>query len=157
MLNLAVSSCLLGFKVRYDSKIKKCDDPLFDKISKNFNIFPICPEVDGGLPTPRPPSEIVSRDPLKIVNKIGEDVTSYFINGAKIALDICIENNIKVAILKSKSPSCSNNFVYDGTFSANLVEGKGVTVELLERHGIKVFNETELREFLDYVNERFNA
>lgn len=149
MKKLLISSCLLGENVRYDGKIKKCMDPLFYEIIKSSQVFPICPEVDGGLPTPRAPSEIVSLNPLKIVNNKGEDVTFFFENGAKKALQICKKNKIKVAILKSKSPSCSNSLIYDGTFSGNLIKGEGITAKLLRENNIKVFNENELEALLE--------
>ncbi len=153
MKKLLISSCLLGENVRYDGKIKRCMDPLFYEIIKNSQIFTVCPEVDGGLPTPRDPSEIVSLNPLKIVNSKGKDVTSFFEKGAKKALKVCKKHKIKVALLKSKSPSCSNNFIYDGTFSKKLIKGEGVTAKLLRENGIKVFNENELIDLLEYLKK----
>ena len=145
MNKLLISSCLLGQYVRYDGKIKRCNNPLFDKIIKNCLIYPVCPEVDGGLSVPRPPSEIITGSSnIKILNKYGDDVTSFFLKGAKKALDTALENDIKVALLKSKSPSCSNNYVYDGTFSKKLVIGEGISVSLLKKYGITVFNESQL-------------
>ena len=81
------------------------------------------------------------------------DVTINFLLGAKKALDICLENNIKVALFKSKSPSCGNTAIYDGTFSENLVEGKGLSARLLEENGIKVFNEHELEELKKFIKK----
>ena len=80
------------------------------------------------------------------------DVTSFFGEGAKKALKLAKKHGIKVAILKSKSPSCSNKMVYDGSFSGTLKEGKGVTVKLLESHGVKVFDENEIDEALAYLS-----
>jgi len=153
MVKLLISSCLLGNPVRYDALSKKCNNPFFEKILKFCELYPVCPEVDGGLPIPRPPSEIVffQDDKFKLINKNGEDVTSFFEKGAKNALEIALKNGIKVALLKSKSPSCGNDFVYDGTFSSTLIKGKGVTAYLLEKYGIKVFNENELEKLWDYL------
>ncbi len=152
MKKLLVSSCLLGENVRYDGKIKKCHHPLFYKIVENFDIFSFCPEVEGGLPTPRVPCEIVRDNPLLILNKDGEDLTDFFKRGAYKALKLCKKNKIEVALLKSKSPSCSNSLIYDGTFSKILKEGKGITAKLLEENGIKVFNENELEALWEYLN-----
>jgi len=102
------------------------------------------------LPVPRPPSEIQKNG--KIINNQGLDVTSFFDEGAKKALKLAKKHDIKVAILKSKSPSCSNKMVYDGSFSGALKEGKGVTVKLLESYGVKVFDENEIDEALAYLS-----
>lgn len=115
-------------------------------------IYSFCPEVAGGLSIPRNPAEIVKSDkPFIVKTDNGTDVTINFLLGAKKALDICNDENIKVALLKSKSPSCGNNKIYDGTFSNNLIDGQGLTARLLEENGIKVFNETQLKELLKFV------
>ena len=115
-------------------------------------IYSFCPEVAGGLPIPRISAEIVKNDkPFIVKNQEGLDVTINFLLGAKKALDICKEENIKVALLKSKSPSCGNKEIYDGTFSSNLINGQGLTAKLLEENGIKVFNENELKELNKFI------
>jgi uncharacterized protein YbbK (DUF523 family) len=106
--------------------------------------------VDGGLSVPRPASELQKDG--RVVNIEGLDVTKAFKKGAKKALQLVKEHDIKVAILKSKSPSCSNKMVYDGSFSKTLVEGKGVVVKLLESHGVKVFDESEIDEASTYLS-----
>jgi uncharacterized protein YbbK (DUF523 family) len=145
-LNILISSCLLGNKVRYDGKCKSYD---IEKLKK-YNLISVCPEVDGGLPVPRAPSEIQSDG--RIVNIEDRDVSSFFEKGAKMALELAKSHDVKVAVLKSKSPSCSNKMVYDGTFSGKLKEGHGVTVKLLESYGIKVFDEHEIDKVLVYLS-----
>jgi len=113
----------------------------------------VCPEVMGGLPIPRPPAEIQTRDPLVIETNQGKDVTHEYITGAKKALQIFLDNHVEVAILKFRSPSCGNDGVYDGQFSHTLVDGQGVFAELLEENGIKVFNEKQIPEFLKYIGK----
>lgn len=139
-MNILISACLLGRACRYDGKDKnKTDLSRFE----GHNLIPICPEVDGGLPVPRPPAERVSS---YIINKEGKDVTAEYIKGAEIALRTALENDCKIAILKAKSPSCGKGRIYDGTFSKTLTDGDGVTAELLQKNGITVYteNETEL-------------
>ncbi|MBU0544784.1 MAG: DUF523 domain-containing protein, partial [Proteobacteria bacterium] len=88
-------------------------------------------------------------DGKAVVNDIkGNDVTSYFITGAEKALETATKNNIRAAILKDKSPSCGSAFIYDGTFTKILKSGRGVTTALLERHGIRVFNEKDIEDAL---------
>ncbi|MFY9083243.1 DUF523 domain-containing protein, partial [Aliarcobacter butzleri] len=98
--------------------------------------------------------EIVKNEkPFKILDNEQNDVTINFLLGAKKALDTCKNENILVALLKSKSPSCGNKEVYDGTFSNNLVQGQGLTTRLLEENGIKVFNENELKELAKFIKK----
>ena len=162
-MKILVSSCLLGEDTRYDGlnssvamnpKFKFSQKELFMDIMCENEIFSICPEVAGGLGIPRNKAEIVSQNkPFKVLDLEQNDVTINFLLGAKKALDICLENNIKVALFKSKSPSCGNTAIYDGTFSENLVEGKGLSARLLEENGIKVFNEHELEELKKFIKK----
>ena len=143
-----VSACLLGERVRYDGKVKLYNHPIFEKLIMENRVISCCPEVDGGLSIPRIPAEIKNN---RVINQIGADVTSNFTNGAKKALVLAKLHNIKVAILKSKSPSCSNNFIYDGSFSKTLKKGMGITAKLLEHEGVLVFNEDQLDELLKII------
>ena len=162
-MKILVSSCLLGEDTRYDGanssvamnpKFKFSQKELFMDIMCENEIFSVCPEVAGGLGIPRSKAELVSQNkPFKVLDFEQNDVTINFLLGAKKALDICLENNIKVALFKSKSPSCGNNTIYDGTFSENLVEGKGLSARLLEENGIKVFNEYELEELKKFIKK----
>ena len=140
---LLISSCLIGENVKYNGKNNKID---LTTLEKKYTLIPFCPEVEGGLPTPRPPSEIVSQNPLKLLNNKGKDVTKFFITGAKKCLELAKKEGIKKALLKANSPSCSNDQVYDGTFSGKLVKGLGITAQLLKENEIEVFSEEELEK-----------
>jgi len=147
---ILVSSCLLGERVRYDGQIKRSSQSLI-KLQQEGYIVMCCPEVDGGLSVPRPPAEIAcgdGRDVLMmrcdIIRRDGTSVRDAFIKGAEHALSLVEEHNIKVAILKSKSPSCSNSMIYDGTFSGTLKKGIGVTTALLRANGVSVYSEEEI-------------
>ncbi len=134
-----ISACLIGENVKYNGKNNLLSN--IEELKKRFELIPFCPEVEGGLSTPRPPSEIISQDPVKIINKCGKDVTKFFINGAQKTLETCLKFDIKKAILKSNSPSCGKDFVYDGTFSNNLINAEGVTARLLRKNNIRLFTE----------------
>ena len=148
MKNVLISACLYGEKCRYDGK----DNFLsrLDEIKKICNLIPVCPEVMGGLSTPRNPSEIVGG---KVIMNDGTDVTKEYEKGAEITLKTALENGCKVALMKAKSPSCGVGKIYDGTFSRTLVDGDGVTVRLLKENGITVFNETQIDELIEYISE----
>ena len=160
-MKILVSACLLGEDVRYDGnnssiafnpKVSFSLKELFMDILCDNEIYSFCPEVAGGLGVPRIPAEIVNNDkPFIIKNEQGADVTINFLLGAKKALDLCLEENIKVALLKANSPSCGNINVYDGTFTNNLVEGQGLTARLLKENNIEVFNEKQLNELEKFI------
>ena len=160
-MKLLISSCLLGEDVRYDggnssiamgASFSFSQKELFMDILCENEIYSFCPEVSGGLTTPRQAAELVSSNkPFKVLTKEEDDVTINFLLGAKNALDLCVNEGIKVALLKSKSPSCGNNLIYDGTFSDKLVEGKGLTARLLEENGVVVFNETQLKDLNKFI------
>lgn len=144
---LLISSCLLGEVVKYNGSHNKITNEQLNFLEKRFILYPFCPEVEGGLPTPRIPCEIISQNPLKIVNKDNQDKTKEFLNGAKKALELCNKENITIALLKANSPSCSNKKIYDGTFSSTKIDGYGVTTDILIKNGITVFNETQINKF----------
>lgn len=137
--NILVSACLLGEKCRYDGEGKPC--AALDSLKERYNFIPICPEVLGGLKTPRDPSEIRGG---KVVTKGGADNTKAFKRGAQAALEIAKKHNCKTAILKSKSPSCGRGEIYDGSFTGTLTEGNGTAAALLIKNGIRVLTENEI-------------
>ena len=141
--NILVSACLLGKSCRYDGKSKPCERVI--ALSNTYNLIPICPEVMGGLPTPRTPSEICGE---LVLMKDGRDVTENYNRGADATLKIAEVNGAKIAILKAKSPSCGKGMIYDGTFSGTLTAGDGVTVEKLTRVGITVLTENDIDKIL---------
>ena len=137
----AASACLCGHKVRYDGGDCATADVLAAEA------LPICPEVMGGLPTPRAPAEIVGGDGhdvlagrARVFDAHGVDVTKAFKQGAKLALLHLQAAHIDTVYLKSKSPSCGQGQIYDGSFSGQLREGDGVSTALFKQHGICVIS-----------------
>ncbi len=151
-LNL-VSACLLGVACRYDGQ--SCPAPELTDLATRGKVIAICPEVAGGLPTPRLPAEIegasagldgyaVLDGRTRVVRNDGLDVTAEFMQGAEAALALARQLGVRRAILKSDSPSCGAGRIHEGKFSGKLVPGDGVTTALLRRNGIEVINETDL-------------
>jgi uncharacterized protein YbbK (DUF523 family) len=137
---VAVSACLCGMPCRYNGEKL---EPVFNFLDDE--VIPICPELMGGMFTPRLPGEIVGgtgEDVLdgkaRVINSEGEDVTEFFIKGAYRTLELLKKYDVKAAYLKSRSPSCGIGHIYDGTFRSVLVQGDGVTTALLKRNGITV-------------------
>jgi uncharacterized protein YbbK (DUF523 family) len=147
---ILVSACLLGQPVRYDGGSHGPFDQL-QAWQAEGRLVPLCPEVAGGLPTPRPPAEIPGgsgRQALAgrvpVLNVHGLDVSEAFRTGAETALRLVRERHIRLAVLKARSPSCGNRQNYDGSFSGTLIDGEGVTAAALRQAGVQVFNENEL-------------
>ncbi|WP_455237618.1 DUF523 domain-containing protein [Veillonella sp.] len=134
--NLLISECLCGVCCRYDGDHNRIE--CLEELKNVYNLVPVCPEVLGGLLTPRPPAERVGN---RVLTRDGIDVTEQFKRGAALALAIAIEKNCRCALLKSKSPSCGYGELYDGTFTRTLVKGVGVTSELLLQHDIQIYTE----------------
>jgi len=138
-----VSACLLGIKCNFEGKHCLIASLIADFVKGD--LFPVCPEVFGGLSVPRVPSEIVGGDGLdviegraKVVNMAGVDVTSNFLKGAYDTLKIAQAIGAKEAFLTEKSPSCSCSIIFDGTFTTRLIQGDGVTTALLKKNSIRV-------------------
>jgi len=143
-MKILISACLLGQNVKYDGNNNSILENSFIKKLLNLNmLIPICPEVEGGLPIPRVPVEIKGK---KAIDKEGNDRTKNFFYGAKITCQLAIKNDVKIAIMKAKSPSCGRGQIYDGTFSGNLIDAHGIAVEALEKLGIEVFSEDDLKK-----------
>ncbi len=136
---LLVSACLLGVCCRYDGASKP--NPRVIGLREKFVLIPICPEVDGGLPTPRTPSERVGE---RVLMRDGKDVTDNYTAGAEAALERAKSFSCVAAVLKARSPSCGIGKIYDGSFSGTLREGDGVAAELLKKSGIDVYTEDEI-------------
>lgn len=152
MEKILVSRCLLGHRVRYDGGASGPFDQLQQWLDEG-RVVPLCPEVAGGLPTPRAAAEIpggqggrVLDGQAVVITTEGEDVSAQFLSGANQALELVRAHGIQIAVLKANSPSCGNLLTYDGTFSGVKVSGEGVTAALLKRHGVQVFSELELSE-----------
>ncbi len=132
---ILVSACLLGVNCKYDGGNNYAKE--IDEFLKDYEVIPICPEIMGGLPTPRIPSEKLKD---KVITKDGADVTEQFVKGANECLFLAEKYDVKKALLKAKSPSCGSGKIYDGTFSHTIVDGDGITTELLRKHGIEIIS-----------------
>ena len=142
---IIVSACLLGTPCRYDGKSVPLDGTIIEKLKEKYTLVTVCPEQEGGLPTPRIPAE---RQGENVVRRDGVDVTAEYRKGAEVALSLCRRFGISIALMKAKSPSCGAGRIYDGTFSGTLTDGDGVTVSLLSGNGIKIFTENDINSLL---------
>ncbi|MBE7724169.1 MAG: DUF523 domain-containing protein [Enterocloster citroniae] len=148
-MNILVSACLLGVECRYDGK--GVLDPAVKALLDRHFLIPVCPEIMGGLATPRTPAE---RANGRVMTRDGQDVASSYQKGAQQALKLALLYGCRAAILKERSPSCGNGQIYDGTFTGKLTEGEGVCAGLLKSHGIKVYGESQIERLLE-ESERY--
>lgn len=153
MEKILVSACLLGKRVRYDGGAKTLSSEILSLWQAEGRVVPVCPEVDAGLPTPRPPAEIIAGDggdvlagSAQIIDRCGENLSAAFLQGASLALQLCRRHDIKVAVLTEHSPSCGSTSIYDGSFTGTKRVGAGVTAALLRQHGVRVFSQHEIIE-----------
>ena len=140
---LLISACLLGENCKYSGGNNYI--PAIEQLKARYELIPVCPERDGGLPTPRVPSERLGD---RVVNREGEDVTEEFCRGAALALDTALGHHCTCALFKERSPSCGCGTIYDGTFSGTVTEGDGVAAELLKKHHIAVLGESRIADLL---------
>ena len=138
-----VSACLLGVCCQYDGESKPNENVI--KLREKYTLIPICPEEDGGLPTPRTPSERIGD---KVLMRDGKDVTENYRRGAEYALERARTFGCTAAVLKARSPSCGKGKIYDGSFTGTLTDGDGVAAELLMKNGITVYTEDEAEKLL---------
>ena len=144
-----VSACLAGRACRYDGSDNATD--VVSELVRSGRAVLVCPEEQGGLGTPRPPAEIVGGDgadvldgTARVVTQGGHDVTAEYLTGARAALEAARRGGARVAVLKSRSPSCGKGCIHDGSFTGATRSGDGVTAALLRANGIEVVTEEEL-------------
>lgn len=150
--DILVSACLLGQPVRYDGKSNDQKVAAYQaqmhQWQQQGRIIPICPEMLGGLPTPRPAAEIVQG---QVITHDGQNVTDEFQSGAQKTLQLAQQHNAIAALLAARSPSCGSDGIYNGEFNGTLIDGLGVTAQLLEDHNIRCFSPDNFQALLDYL------
>jgi uncharacterized protein YbbK (DUF523 family) len=147
---LVISACLLGIACNHEGR--GSPRAVVDELARHYRLVPVCPEVLGGLPTPRAAAELQGGDgadvvagagEARVVNIEGEDVTAAYRRGAEAAVAVAKAVGAERAVLKARSPSCGSSAVYDGTFSRRLVPGRGVTAAALAAAGLEVGSEED--------------
>ncbi len=141
---LLISACLCGKNTKYNGKNNLI--PQIEQLEGLYDFVLICPEVMGGLPIPRDPSEIKGD---LVLSKTGTDVTQNFILGAQKALELVKKHQVQVALLKESSPSCGVHMIYNGNFNGEKISGSGITTQVLKENGVKVYSEDEIQLLLN--------
>lgn len=145
MQNVLISACLLGVDCKYNGSNNKLDDETINSLKEKFNLIPVCPEIMGGMPTPRNPIEITDG---KVFDYDGGEFTKEFEKGSEEVLKLAKLYDTTIAILKENSPSCGSNYIYDGTFNHQKIKGKGIAALKLSKENIKLFTEENVKILL---------
>jgi len=145
---ILISACLLGKNCRYNGGHSQLTE--LEEIDVEW--IPVCPEELGGLGTPRPSAEMqenaetILNGKGKIITNKGKNVTSEFIQGAEKSLQLGLEAEVKIAVLKSKSPSCGIGKIYDGSFTKTLKTGEGIFAHLCHENDIECFSSDNINQ-----------
>ena len=138
-MKIMVSACLTGENCKYNGG-NNLNEKVVDFLA-GHEVVTVCPEQMGGLPTPRVPSEI--KDGV-VMAKDGRIVDAEFRTGAAKCLELVRREQPDLIVLQSRSPSCGVKQRYDGTFSGTLVDGAGVTAQLLMENGFRCVDVEDL-------------
>lgn len=144
--SVLISACLLGVACRYDGLSKPLPLEILNALKERYHLIPICPEVMGGLPTPRIPAEVTEK--RNVIRRDGKDITENYKKGAAEAFRLAEFFGCELAILKERSPSCGADRIYDGSFTNTLTNGDGITAALFREKEIRVIGESQIRMLL---------
>jgi uncharacterized protein YbgA (DUF1722 family)/uncharacterized protein YbbK (DUF523 family) len=106
-MKVGISSCLLGNEVRYDGQ-HKLDRFLRDELGKYVEWYPLCPEVECGLPIPRESMRLVGDDPESprlLTVRTKRDITPQMEKYTFKRLEKLDKEDLRGFIFKSKSPT----------------------------------------------------
>ena len=151
MRKILVSGCLYyeDHVCRYDEADVCIQDPRFNKWRNEGRLIPICAEVFGGCPVPRPGSRRVGD---KIIEVNRNDATKEYTAGAEEALRLAKEHDVVCCILKEFSPSCGSKVIHDETRTFT-IPGQGLVTEKLRNAGFTVFSEYDLPDVERFLAE----
>lgn len=145
-MKIAVSACLLGENCKYSGGNNRSGHLLSELAKRpDIEVIPVCPEVAGGLPTPRLPAEILDGG---VVNRLGVSVDAEYRAGVAVEmarLQPYVESGeLAAAVLQSRSPSCGVHEIYDGTFAGRLISGQGLFARALEDGGVRIIDVADI-------------
>ena len=138
---ILVSACLLGENCKYNGGYIRNERVL--RYVQGHEVIPVCPEVLGGLPCPRKPVEWVGE---RVLTRDGDDCTENFRIGVQRALEVIADQQVDLAILQSRSPTCGVKQIYDGNFSGTRIDGMGALARALHERGIPLMDAEDVPE-----------
>ena len=161
-IRIAVSACLIGLKYRYDGTSRMNMD-IVNTLKDRVDFIPVCPEVECGLSTPRPPMRLetsASGTRIRVI-ETGEDVTDAMLDWAQNKLDKLERLKIDAYIFKSNSPSCGWENVEKFNRAGRRLSssGQGIFAALVKRRfpNLPVVEESDFPELLNMMDDRTDA
>lgn len=145
-MKYVISACLMGANCKYNGGNNYCRE--LSVYLKDHSFVCVCPEVLGGLPTPRACAEIRGD---RVINSDQKDISEAFKKGAELALQTAQEIKADAAILQSRSPSCGVGKRYSGSFDQTLINGNGIYAQMLIDHQIPVI---DIEALLQQINKK---
>lgn len=138
-MKVLVSACIIGHNCKYNGSNNLSLAAI--GFLKDKEIIEICPEMLAGMSIPRATAEIVNGC---VTDCNGRNVHKDYEKGVRLALEKIKEQNIDLVILQSRSPTCGVNEIYDGSFTGNLIKGKGIFAKALISNGYKVIDSEDI-------------
>ena len=139
-MKILVSACLLGENCKYNGGNNY--SPAVAEFLKDKEVLPICPEMMAGMGCPRTPIEIVDG---VLMDRDGNNVDAAMREAVAKVMEIIRKEDIRCAVLQSRSPTCGVNQIYDGSFSGKLIPGSGVLAQALKDEGYKVVDAEDIK------------
>ncbi len=143
-MKILVSSCLLGVNCKYNGQSNRNEAVLRFLESKEY--IGVCPELLTGLSIPRPCVELVDG---VLRDQNGNDVDELYRHGVELALEQLADEDITLAVLQSRSPTCGVNRIYDGSFSGRLIPGQGLLAQALAERGIRLVDAEDIEKEME--------
>lgn len=134
-MKILVSACIMGLNCKYNGKNNK--NLLAINFLKDKEVICICPEMLTGMKVPRPCAEIVNGI---VMDENGKDVNEEYNKAVSMAVSKIKNENIDLAILQSRSPTCGVNQIYDGSFTGKLIPGMGLFAKALKQNGYNIID-----------------
>ncbi len=131
-IRIGVSSCLLGTNVRFDGGHKK-DEFITGGLARFVEFVPVCPEVEVGMPVPRPAIRLERRGgSVHLVDpRHGVDHTEPMRRWAERRVAEIEGQDLCGFVLKKDSPSCGMLRVRVYAGGAATRDGRGLFAEAL--------------------------
>ena len=138
-MKILVSACLLGDNVKYNGGNNKSSSVL--NFIKGHEVMSFCPEILAGFSVPRKAIEMKGED---LISVDGENLNEYMTLSLSRIDKIIKDFKPDLAILKSRSPSCGKDKIYDGSFTHTLTDKDGYASKYLKDNNIKVISEEDI-------------
>ena len=127
-VKVGISSCMLGYKVRYDGG-HKLDDALVAAFASSVRWVPVCPETESGLTVPREPMMLTGdpEAPRIVTICTGTDHTDLIVKWSLEKIESLKRERLRGFIFKSKSPSSGMRDI-EVRLPSGTVTGSGIGI-----------------------------